>query len=293
MLEIKRLRECKLDDVISAWNSGFEGYSFNMTMTIDHFITRLSNEGLSADLSVVGFMNGQPAGIILSGIRMIQGKKVAWNGGTGVATAFRRQGVGKALMKEVLDIYKEEGVQLATLEAISENAKAIDLYKDCGFTVMDHLEYLELSGPKTPPLSNQKNTDYTSKRVALQKLDQLAFYKHMNPWQTHWKNAKGSQAIIVLDSNLQEVGYANYNYGYSEDGKHVATYLYQCEANPEREDQESILHYIIHEVFGTCSDDTRRVILNLPSESSKVTHNVLKNLGFSPTIKQVYMTKEM
>ncbi len=50
-------------------------------------------EGLSAELSIIAFQDEQPVGIALSGLRTIDGKKVAWNGGTGVAVPLRSQGV--------------------------------------------------------------------------------------------------------------------------------------------------------------------------------------------------------
>ena len=43
----------------------------------------LSWEGLSPRLSVVAFKNNEPVGIVKNGIREIDGKKVAWNCGTG------------------------------------------------------------------------------------------------------------------------------------------------------------------------------------------------------------------
>ena len=129
MITIKRLSQCTLEDAVVAWNKGFEGYYFDMTTTVDFFTRRLILEGLSPSLSVIAYDDERPVGIILNGIRLINGKKVSWNGGTGVDPEYRGKGVGKKLIEAVLAIYEVEGVEVATLEAVKENVKAISLYE--------------------------------------------------------------------------------------------------------------------------------------------------------------------
>ena len=84
MVEIKKMAECKVDESVQAWNTGFEGYFFDMTTTPEAFEKRGRTEGLSDELSVVAFEEGVPVGLVRNGVRQWQGKKVAWNGGTGV-----------------------------------------------------------------------------------------------------------------------------------------------------------------------------------------------------------------
>src|SRR5690606_28819443 len=128
---------------VEAWNKGFEGYYFDATTTVDQFTNRMVLEGLSPSLSILAFDCDKPVGLILNGVRMIDGKKVAWNGGTGVAKDYRRNGVGKQLMDATLAIYEEEGVQIATLEAIKQNEKAIKLYENKGYKIVDELVHLQ------------------------------------------------------------------------------------------------------------------------------------------------------
>src|SRR4051812_32013581 len=106
MLEIKRLTECTYDQALTAWNTGFEGYFVNLNMTHEMFLKRFPMEDLKPSLSVAAFYDGEPAGLIVNGIRTVNGTKIAWNGGTAVATKFRKQGVGRALINATLDIYK-------------------------------------------------------------------------------------------------------------------------------------------------------------------------------------------
>ncbi|TGV13074.1 GNAT family N-acetyltransferase, partial [Mesorhizobium sp. M00.F.Ca.ET.186.01.1.1] len=147
MITIKRMSDCTFAEVTKAWNRGFEGYFVSIVMTEEMLVQRLGNEGYVMGLSVVAFDGEEPIGLVASGLRTIGGKKVAWNGGTGVATEYRRQGVGRQLIDATLELYKEAGVQVATLEAMSQNSKAIALYEQKGYEVVDRLLFWQRIGP--------------------------------------------------------------------------------------------------------------------------------------------------
>lgn len=293
MIEIKRLKDCTIEEGVEAWNTGFEGYYFDATTTADKFLTRLVNEGLSPHLSIVAFMDKKPIGIVKNGIREFNGKKLAWNGGTGVALDLRKKGIGKMLMEATLSILREEKVDYASLEAISDNIKAISLYKKMGYEIVDHLEYLGLEGQMDKSYSAISLDKYKVERAVPQQIGSIPFYKGLNPWQTQWQSAKDGEAIIVTDSDGNPIGYVYFRRTFNSGGTHVNTVLFQCEADPEHKDREEITRYLINEVFSTFSDDINRVIPNMPIGESKLTHSILKEIGFQLKTKQVYMMKKM
>lgn len=293
MIEIKRLKDCTIEEGVEAWNTGFEGYYFDATTTADKFLTRLVNEGLSPHLSIVAFMDKKPIGIVKNGIREFNGKKLAWNGGTGVSLDLRKKGIGKMLMEATLSILREEKVDYASLEAISDNIKAISLYKKMGYEIVDHLEYLGLEGRMDKSYSAISLDKYKVERAVPQQIGSIPFYKGLNPWQTQWQSAKDGEAIIVKDSDGNPIGYVYFRRTYNSGGTHVNTVLFQCEADPEHKDREGITRYLINEVFSTFSDDINRVIPNMPIGESKLTHSILKEIGFQLKMKQVYMMKKM
>lgn len=291
MIEIKRLTECTIEEGVKAWNVGFEGYYFDATTTAENFVNRLVSEGLSPRLSIVAFKDNEPIGIVKNGIREINGVKVAWNGGTGVGSEYRKLGIGKQLMEATLSIYQEEGVKVATLEAITENEKAISLYEKIGYEVIDQLEYLELKGASPKELETK---NYLVEKALPQQIGFISFYKGTNPWQTCWQSAKDGEAIVIKDPiDDREIGYAIYRRSFNSEGKHVSTVLFQSEASSDRNDAKDIVKFTLSQVFGTFSDDIRRVVPNLPINESKLTYSVLKEIGFSPIVKQVFMKKEM
>ncbi len=292
MLQIKRLTDCTIQEGVKAWNNGFEGYFFDVTTTAEKFVNRIASEGLSPDLSLVAFWDREPIGIVMHGVRYFQGKKLAWNGGTGVAKNYRHQGNGKKLIEASTELLRKENVNVATLEAISENDKAISLYKDTGYHIVDHLEYLELKGSlQENPI--QSNQSYIVEKVHPQQIGTLSFYKGMNPWQTHWQYAKEGEAYIVKDEHHQVIGYTYFKKTYNEEAKHISTILYQCEAEPSRKDQAEIITFLLSTVFSSFSEDIRRIVPNVPIKKSELTYSILKDIGFQPFVKQVFMIKEL
>ncbi|WP_181884378.1 GNAT family N-acetyltransferase [Neobacillus piezotolerans] len=292
MVEIKRLTDCTFNEALTAWNTGFEEYFVNLTMDIETFLRRFPAEDLSPSMSVVAFVDGEPAGLIVNGIRTIKGVKTAWNGGTAVAVKFRKKGVGRALMQATLDLYKQEGVQLAMLEAIKGNDKAITLYESLGYETVDELEFLELKGKLAEsPFPDRKG--FSVKKAYPAQVGNLSFYKGGNPWQTHWQSAKDAEAIIMSDENGKDVGYAYFKKAFNGEGVHISTTLCQCEADESREDAKEILQALLMQVFGSFEEDIRRVVLNLPKERSRLTHETLKDIGFTPFAYQVMMNREM
>lgn len=294
MISVKRLTECTIAESVQAWNVGFEGYYFDATTTAENFLKRMVQEDLSPDYSIVAFKDAQPVGIVLHGVRHIRGKKIAWNGGTGVASELRKMGIGRLLMEESLRILQEAGVTLATLEAISENHKAIALYEKMGYRVIDQLEHLSLNGAQLDKsLGVAKSEKYVIQYTVPQLVSYLPFYKDTNPWQTQWSSAKNGEAIIVRDVEGKELGYAYYRRVFNADGEHTRTILSQCEIHPECPEPEELLKWMLAHVFGSFTDEVQRVIPNLPLQLSKLTHSVLTELGFAPTAKQVYMVKDL
>lgn len=292
MIEIKRLTDCTFNEVLTAWNTGFEEYFVNLTMDIETFLRRFPAEDLSPSMSVVAFVDGEPAGLIVNGIRKIKGVKTAWNGGTAVAVKFRKQGVGRALMEATLDLYRQEGVQLAMLEAITGNDKAIGLYESLGYEIVDELEFLELKG-KLDENPFPESRGYSIRKAYPPQVGGLAFYKGGNPWQTHWQSAKDAEAIILTDENGNDAGYAYFKKGFNGEGVHISTTLCQCEADESREDAKEVLQALLTKVFASFEEDIRRVVLNLPKEKSRLAHETLKGIGFTPFAYQVMMNREM
>lgn len=291
MIEVKKLSTLTLDEALDTWNKGFEGYVYDQKMSLDQFIQRFGNEGLSPELSVVAFVDGEPAGLVLNGLRTVDGKKVSWNGGTGVAVKFRRTGVGKAMMEETLKLYEEHDVDLATLEAAKSNVKAISLYKQYGYDLIDDLVFLQ----NKEPLNNfsQKNPKgYTSRVGLAHEAASLPILDNLVPWQTHWQSLRKDGELLVIEDHGEEVGYFLYKKQYDATGKQTSLVLFSAGLAPNRSDAEDIVRYGLGLLFGPLDQPINKSTFNFPAANIEIVA-LLKDLGFAPYTEQVFMVKHL
>ncbi|OHX57195.1 hypothetical protein BB776_00110 [Planococcus salinarum] len=291
-MEIKSLSECTVEQAVVAWNRGFEGYQFDMATTTEAFSKRMETEELSKELSVMAFAEGEPVGLVLNGIRQSGNWKIGWNGGTGVAVPWRKKGVGKEMMEKTFQLLKAEGVEIATLEAIAGNGKAIELYKKLGYEIVDDLFFLQLDGAV-----DGKKTDgsesYSIRPAEPEEIGTLPFYRGDFPWQTHWQSVRDGEGRIVANVQGQDIGYAFFRTLKDEQGNAARTILYQCETDPKASEREEIAGLLIDEVFGHFRDSINRTAVNVPVTENAVTYQVLKDKGFEKSIAQVFMKKKL
>lgn len=288
----KKMSELTAEDMVVLWNKGFEGYSLNNTLTLDRFFSRAVNEALSFEHSLVMFEHNDPIGFVMNGFRLIGGKKVAWNGGTGIVPAYRGKGFGKQLMERNLQLYREQEVGIALLEALVENETAIKLYRSVGYEITEQLVCLQRNDAIDARLLDTNTLGhYSVSRGLPVAVREVPFYRPMSAWQTQWPSMKDGECMIVTDGE-EVVGYALYKRVLGEDG-HLATIaLYQCEVLPGREDESDILKTVLREVFAPLTSSCKRLTMNIRQTNSSI-NELLGELGFSSFVEQVHMLQQM
>jgi GNAT superfamily N-acetyltransferase len=289
---IRRLSACSFDEAVKAWNEGWQGYFVHLDLSLDRYISRLHWEGLSPEFSLMAFYEKRPVGFLLNGIRQDVGRRVAWNGGTGVSPDFRGRGIGKALLKAASKLYDELGIDVAMLEAISINDRAISLYRQFGYEIVDRLVFLQHEGRLDERIFIRPNSgSYSVARVAPYAVGQLEFYQNLAPWQAHWQSLsryKG-RALIVSDVSGAPVGYALYKKTCDEQGRIEKIELYQCVARPGA-DAEAILGCALQSLYAAAELECTRGTYNL-SNANEVARMLLE-AGFAPDVEQVHMVQQ-
>lgn len=288
-MKIKKLSQVTLEEALTAWNKGFEGYIVPIKMDIQAFVNRIASEGLSPEKSIVVFMHGEPCGIIMNGFREINGRKIAWNGGTGIAPQYRGKGLSAAMMSEVLSIYKAENAHTAVLEAIEENERAIKLYKKAGYAITDQLLYLNKK------LTHKEIDSLTESRLAIKKiypeqLQSLSFYDSDAAWQCQWQSAKQGEAAVLKSEAGKEEGYILYKRVLEAGGRTERIIIYQLnftDGSAYEEMTESILGHLFLDQDD--SIDFTAVNISVSNPASKA----LLKMGFEKKIGQVMMKKTL
>ncbi len=281
MIAIKRLCDCPLQDVILAWNEGFEGYFIKMNFSVGQLMKRMVEEELSAEHSIILYDGKRPIGIVLNGIREADGMKRAWNGGTGIAPAYRKKGLGRLAITECIRIYEQENVVSATLEAIEENHPAIHLYEKMGYKQIGRLMNYACHHPIEWPAAP---SSYRAEVRSPAELGKLAFFREDIPWQTQRRSIQGAEGIALIDKEGKECAYAIFQKRWQENGEVQAIYLFQARISlPPNPEMAKVL---LNAVFGTNAGSS--YVVNLPLREDRL-DETLKEMGFEETVGQVWM----
>ena len=290
-VELKRMNTCSFQNVIDAWNEGFQGYFVEMTLTLEQLLARIIAEGILLEFSFIAFVDDRPVGFLFNGIREVSSRKRAWNGGTAVVSEFRGKGIGRLLVNAAVEMYTSEGVNLATLEAISSNYAAIALYESCGYQVIDELTFLqtELKIDDFPTTRS-----YSVRQVHPAVVGSLDFYNDECSWQGHWMSVvlNHGEALVVLDEQDNPVGYALSKKRFDDAGQFVSIALYQCEVSPNRHDKDQIIATALNAAFVPAAGPCLRRTNNL-SESNRTVVGLLEKAGFTTFIEQVHMSLKL
>ena len=134
-MEIRTLENTSPAEITTCFNAAFAGYFVPITATEEALKNRWRSSRVNLNLSVGAFENGKLVSFIFTGIDNWQGKKTAYNAGTGVLPEFR----GRKLVSELYDfafpLFRKNNIEQCTLEVITENAKAIKAYQNVGFQI--------------------------------------------------------------------------------------------------------------------------------------------------------------
>jgi RimJ/RimL family protein N-acetyltransferase len=187
-----------------------------------------------------------------------------------------------------LQYYREQEVDIALLEALVQNERAIKLYQNAGYDIIERLISLQYTEAlDVSPLRSTNPRPYVMRKGQPLEVKELSFYKIFAAWQTQWSNTKDLECLIVSDGN-DVVGYAYYKRAYGQDGKLTAIALYQCELIPSRADAVEIIRAALSEVFAPLELNCKRVAINLRKSSEELI-GLLESIGFTSFAEQVHM----
>ncbi|MGB0525151.1 MAG: GNAT family N-acetyltransferase, partial [Flammeovirgaceae bacterium] len=113
----------------------FSDYAVKMEMSEQELMNRLTRIAYKPKLSGGVLVDQTLCAFILTGLGQFQGKLTAYNGGTGVIPTHRRQQLGTKVYQALLELYRAQDVEQCLLEVITDNDKAVKLYKSLGFRV--------------------------------------------------------------------------------------------------------------------------------------------------------------
>jgi ribosomal protein S18 acetylase RimI-like enzyme len=293
-LDIRSLGDCTLREITEQWNTGFALYfGGDMTKSIMEMSSRIGRMNIHPELSVMGYIDGMPAGFVMIGLVQANGRKLAWNGGTGVNPAFRGMSLSKRLLQEAIDRTQAAGAHRITLETRTENERAIRSYASCGFRIIDTVHNMRKEGEFAGmPFQRRTGASYRAVQATPRQVGRLAFYPlSQNSWTTEWFSTESSEAIIALDTAGEPAGYAIYSKILNLHGHAENVLLMQCEADSRRSDSEEVVRYLLNEVFAPQSPIAMRRTHYLRAKNTAAL-DALREAGFETVITEHTMAME-
>jgi len=128
----------------------FSDYQVDMQMSREQFEQRIMRDGVRLEFSAGAFDNGKMIGFYMNGRGMWQGKETAYDAGTGVIPGYRGGGVAKELFAFLVPRLKDIGIAQYLLEVLSENERAVALYRKLGFAETRVLAVFRSNEPVKP-----------------------------------------------------------------------------------------------------------------------------------------------
>jgi ribosomal protein S18 acetylase RimI-like enzyme len=282
VVSYRPLSTCPIDDAVRAWNDGFADYYSDLTTTTDYFELRMRQDGIAAEASILAYAADRPVGIVLNAIADVHGIRQAWNGGTAVAADYRGTGVAREMLRRAIASYGEHKVQLATLEARSQNARAIALYAQFGYRSSGELHGLAARQPHLEAGSDGATVEF----VAPERLSSVPFYRTRANWLTLWPNAVGASAVIATRGGAPSA-YVLYRRMQPAKSAGPSIRLLQAECS----DDEPALRSALAALFAHHREVPEYLAYNIPATNRRGL-TVLREAGFEPAWDQIWMTRE-
>jgi len=133
-LEYKGFRRTDVSRMRKTFNKAFNDYILPINLSHGQFVQKIIQKtNISFKYSVGCYSGRKLIGFIYNSINYYEGKKTAYNGGTGVIPEFRGNNLTEKMYASILPKLQKIDVEQCILEVISDNIPAIKVYENLGF----------------------------------------------------------------------------------------------------------------------------------------------------------------
>jgi GNAT superfamily N-acetyltransferase len=131
-LRLEAASSLSLEQLAALFTAAYDGYPLPMHVDAAGLARMIETNDLDLDAARIARVAGEPTGICMLGVRGDEG----WIGGMGVVPQHRREGIGEAIMREVLEQARSRSVHRVRLEVMHQNDGARLLYEKLGFELL-------------------------------------------------------------------------------------------------------------------------------------------------------------
>lgn len=157
-----------LSDLYRAFMAGFSDYMIRFTMDETEFeAVFLVRDQNQPSRSIVSYVDGEPIGVLLSGVAHLESGWLTRCGGLAIAPGYRQLGIAQELMRR----FDEQAKGTRLLEVIQGNEPALRLYENLGYQIVREIFYYQ--------------SDLTSSAAALKMIPITELFERYYPSATH------------------------------------------------------------------------------------------------------------
>ncbi|MGK6344019.1 GNAT family N-acetyltransferase [Chryseobacterium sp. DT-3] len=209
-MEIRNLNNITTDELLSVFNKSFSDYIVPFHLSLEQLELKITADKIDLNLSVGAFESGKLAGFILHAEKEEGGKRIAYNGGTGIIPEYRGQGLVRKMYEYILPVFREGKTDVLTLEVIEGNNSAIRAYENLGFKTVRKL--LCFNGIIN---LEEKDINISIKEIESFQWEKFQSFWDIKPsWQssiTVLENIRQSCTVLGAYKDEQLKGYIIYN----------------------------------------------------------------------------------
>ncbi len=136
MFNYKTLEHTNIEMLHQTFVDAFSDYQVKIDLPFWKFQNMLKRRGYVPEISMGAFKDDILVGFVLNGLRSFNGMKTVYDLGTGVVGQYRKQGITNNMLKNINELFREQGIEQYLLEVIKTNISAFDLYKKQGFEII-------------------------------------------------------------------------------------------------------------------------------------------------------------
>lgn len=261
----------------------FSDYIVPFQLTESQFKNHIALNAVDINNSVGAFSDGKMIGFTLNGFGFWNGKPTVYDAGTGVFPGFRGRGIGAEIFEFMTPVLKQNGIAQILLEVITENEKAVRLYRKMGFEETRRLLLFQ----QQKPSAYGSNTDFTIREIAVPDWKLLkAFWDGNTSWQNSAEALERSLAGKIILGAFSKEKCVGYGIVYPKSGNIAQIAV---DKNHRRNGVASLLLSEMRKVVG--ENELLRVT-NVDSEL-KCAVDFFKNRNFSEALSQFEMIKAL
>jgi len=203
------LKQDDFDQVHKTICRGFSTDSFQFRIAADDLKERLIQNGYDPRSSLGAFVDGSMIGVWLTGIRMIDGARIAYGAGTAVLHEWRRKGIAQAMASIIEGMGIQNNTDKFVLTTFTDNTAAINLYEKNGFFISRPMVSYRIDSPSFPQV------DANGITVVQAGLDEVIYLRDrflgFTPsWRNSWQSIEAIEKSIVtaiVRKDSEEIAY--------------------------------------------------------------------------------------